>query len=111
MNKESFLLHLYLLENLYIEDCNIRKAWKDFISIIAPSAYAPVFDWKLKTAIDVIYIDNKEIWEWLDYFFYEAKNMKDPIVKDEKWIEYNFSKTSWLIDFLENTWYIHEHNT
>ncbi len=106
MTKEQFTKLLDTLEEVYAQDREDNTAWLDFIKVIAPDSYAPIVEWKLSTALDVLKIEYPEITELMAYYFYEAKNMNKGGMIESDWKKYNYSIKEDVIQSVIDFWYI-----
>lgn len=106
MTKEQFTKLLDTLEEVYAQDREDNTAWLDFIKVIAPDSYAPIVEWKLSTALDILKIEHPEITELMGYYFYEAKNMDKGGMIESDWKKYNYSIREDIIQSVIDFWYI-----
>ena len=106
MTKEQFTKLFDTLEEVYAQDREDNTAWIGFIRVIAPDSYAPIVEWKLSTALDVLKIEYQEITELMAYYFYEAKNMDKGGMIESDWKKYNYSIREDIIQSVIDFWYI-----
>ena len=106
MTKEQFTKLLDTLEEVYAQDREDNTAWLDFIRVISPDSYAPIVEWKLSKALDVLKIEHPEITELMAYYFYEAKNMDKGGMIESDWKKYNYSIREDVIQSVIDFWYI-----
>lgn len=96
MTKEQLRETIHALENIYTEDREVNKAWRNFIWVLAPYEYAPIMEWRLESIFSVLKITEPDVTELLEYYFYEAKNMDWAMVESD-WKKYNYNNVEEVI--------------
>lgn len=108
MTKKYWRRVLSRLEYWHEQDKKWQDAMNTFCKTIAPNEYAPILSPSYAESF-MDGINNSEdkggcsIYDWLSYWLYEAKGMKDSCeVTDEKGNKYNFLVRKDVIKFFEN---------
>ena len=84
------------------EDLLKQKATEEYFSAVFPDNYAPMLDNnKLEGLLEAIKIINKYVCEEFEYYIYEAPNLKECIVTNKDWEEYDYTKSSEMLRFIK----------
>lgn len=106
MNALQLKQTLELLEIVYKNDRAVNKATRAYYEIISPGEYAPVIEWKLSSILNYIKIENPEIAELLEYYFFESKNMNGGGMIESNGKKYKYDNHESIIESMVDFWYI-----
>lgn len=90
---------LFHLESLDEKLTKQKQAFSDYYDVMYPDSYPPFLYWGIDYVIEAISYLNEGLHSELEYYFFEAKNMDEAIVK-YKWNNYNFTKENDFIRYL-----------
>lgn len=78
MTKDTLTRIVDKMEEIYKEDKIMQEGFKVYCKIISPDTHSPVYEHRqLDGIMEAIRIIHPHLVEWFEYYFYEAKNMKD----------------------------------
>lgn len=103
LTKVSFLFDL--CEKYRDTDIEKQKALSDYCNIIASDSYVPILtDSLLDCLLQWIKVIDTEIADIFEYYFYEAKNMKDWWLIVIDWIDYHIRNKKDVLYYLKSNY-------
>jgi hypothetical protein len=83
------------------QDEKMQKATNAYYNVIAPDCLPPIISKSTTEAfIHGVSGGNEDLHSWLNYYIYEAKNMRKATVTEEDGNKYDFTKDDEVIEFL-----------
>lgn len=102
MNKKQLSKIIDILFENKKQDDIRQEAYNNFFNIIAPYSYAPFIETKSDVMIELLKIIDPEVWDWTDYFLYEAEDFYPNCDIENNWKKYKIKNEQEAKDFIIN---------